>query len=459
MNAQRILGAILGTHIDLCEAQRAAAIVVDPAGEVLASWGRDAGPDTAFRIASMTKSFTAAAVLSLRDEGAVDLDTPVANYATELVGVVGPGTDPTPITLRHLLTMGSGLATDDPWADRHLDATDEELDRWIAGGLRFSFPTGTAFEYSNLGYAIVGRVVHCVTGKRLQEHVRERLLSPLGMARTGWSIAELPNGTDVTQGMHLIDGVQSPTRPLGDGVVAPMGGLWSCASDLGRWVAFLSSAFTSTPQPGQLRASSRREMQQLQRETRVRRLLAADGSRRIAEGGYAMGLTTYSDERLGRVVTHSGGLPGYGSNMRWVPGGVGVASLANVTYAPMWHASAAVLDSLGVAGLISAPTMEASDDVRIAAERLVDWFMSNNDPSTSDLFADNVFDDVPADARRSQAAARIGSTETRAATVIAVEAAGDAAASVTFVVGSTAHRVRFELAPLAGVAIQKYDWL
>ena len=458
MNAPRLLGAILGTHIDLCEASRAAAIVVDPAGEVLASWGRNAAPDTVFRIASMTKSFTAAAVLALRDEGVLNLHAPVAAYAPELAALVGPGMDPTPITLRHLLTMSSGLATDDPWADRHLDATDDELDEWITRGLRFAYPTGTAFEYSNLGYALIGRVVHRVTGIRLQEHVRECFLAPLAMDHTGWSVGELPGDSDVTQGMHLVDGIQVPTPPMGDGVIAPMGGLWSCVGDLGRWMAFLSSAFTLSPLPGVLSASSRREMQQLHRGAPVRRLTAADGSQRIAEGGYAIGLTTYADDHLGRVVTHSGGLPGYGSNMRWVPGGVGVASLANVTYAPMWHASAAVLDALGVAGLLSVPSICVTTDLRDAAERLVALLTVWDDLAATELFADNVLDDAPADWRRRDAVGRLGSSP-GAPMLITVEPAGDAAATATFVVGATPHRVRFELSPFVRIAIQKYDWL
>jgi CubicO group peptidase (beta-lactamase class C family) len=75
-----------------------------------------------YRIASMTKSFTAAVVLALRDEGVWQLDDPVARHAPELGSVSGPAGSP-PITLRHLLSMTSGLATDDAWADRHLDIT------------------------------------------------------------------------------------------------------------------------------------------------------------------------------------------------------------------------------------------------------------------------------------------------------------------------------------------------
>jgi CubicO group peptidase (beta-lactamase class C family) len=456
MSVESVVGAIARAHIELCEAQRATAIVVDAAGSVLATWGHHADPNTVFRIASMTKSFTAATVLSLRDDGVLSLDDRVASAVPELAGVIGPGPDPTPITLRHLLTMSSGLATDDPWADRHLDATDQELDGWVRAGLRFAHPTGTAFEYSNLGYALIGRVVHRITGTRLQEHVRTRFLKPLGMIHTAWAETDLTS-SDVAQGMHPVDGDQEPEAPLADGVVAPMGGLWSSAADLGRWIAFLSSAFTPTPIVGALRASSRREMQQLARETPIRRTMANDGAMRIAEGGYAMGLTTFAHDRLGRVVTHSGGLPGFGSNMRWVPGGIGVAVCANVTYAPMWHASAAILDGLAVAGLASVPTPGATADLVNAAEQLAALLLHWDDALAEALFADNVAFDSPLASRRRQAEAQLGTNG--AGSLVDVHCDGGAAATFAISVNGVSHRLRLELAPLAGVAIQKYDWL
>src|SRR6185295_19192917 len=80
--------------------------------------GEHAQPDedTAFRIASMTKTFTGAALMSLVVEGAVRLDEPVATYVPELAGWRGPTTDGPPLTVRHLASMESGLPTDDPWA-------------------------------------------------------------------------------------------------------------------------------------------------------------------------------------------------------------------------------------------------------------------------------------------------------------------------------------------------------
>ena len=86
--------------------------------------GHAPDPDTAYRIASMTKSFSAAATLLLRDEGQLILDAPIAEFAPELSEVRAPTDDAAPVTVRDLLAMTSGLVSDDAWADRHLDLTD-----------------------------------------------------------------------------------------------------------------------------------------------------------------------------------------------------------------------------------------------------------------------------------------------------------------------------------------------
>ena len=147
---------------------------------------------TRFRIASMTKSFTAAAVLTLQDEGVLDLDRPVSQFDPRLgaldIAACALSADATPVTTRHLLTMSSGLATDDPWADRKMDADAAFLDQVLDDGVSFAALPGTAFEYSNLGYAIVGRIAELVSGVSLQELVRTRLIAPLGLTSTSWDI-------------------------------------------------------------------------------------------------------------------------------------------------------------------------------------------------------------------------------------------------------------------------------
>ncbi len=128
----------------------------------------------------MTKSFSAAATLLLRDEGAFRLDDPVGRLVPELESLRGPTSDAAPITVRDLLSMTGGFVTDDAWADRNLDLTDDDFDAIVASGPVFAVPTGTEFEYSNFGYAVLGRVVHRVTGITLQTHVTERLLGAAG---------------------------------------------------------------------------------------------------------------------------------------------------------------------------------------------------------------------------------------------------------------------------------------
>ena len=474
-DGRSVVAALGRSHLELCGATRGAFAAVAVDGSVLWTWGLDAETTTVFRMASMTKSFTAALVLSLRDEGIVGLDDPIAIHAPEFGTIIGPGTDPAPITLRHLLTMSSGLTTDDPWADRHLNASDDDLDQWVSAGLRFAYPTGTAFEYSNLGYVLIGRVVHRATGRQVQDLVKERFLVPLGMTHTAWAIHALPEDADVTQGMHPGDGGPQPEPPLGDGVVAPMGGLWSCTQDLCRWISFLSSAFTEAPLPGGLAARSRREMQQLHRGWSPHTDRTPDGAIRTEVGGYAMGLTTYRDEHLGWAVSHSGGLPGYGSNMRWIPGGIGIVALANITYAPMRHATAAILNALAVADLLaptahtpstqstpSTPSTQSTastvhSDVLNASERFARLLGHWDDSEAADVFADNVLLDESATIQRREIATRWD--DGTVVQLLGVEPDGGAAAILTVIADTQLHRLRVELAPLARPLIQAYEWL
>jgi CubicO group peptidase (beta-lactamase class C family) len=308
-------------------------VVVDG---VLAVWGT-VGPNapqldehSVYRIASMTKSFSAAATLLLRDEGALGLDDPVALHDPRLDALRSPTSDAPPIRVRDLLAMSSGLVTDDPWADRHLDLSDDEFDGIVATGCAFGEPTGSAYEYSNFGFAVLGRVVERACGRPIQDVVTERLLRPLGMTSTTW---DPPDHDRWLRPMRRLDDtfVEERATP-GDGLLAPMGGLWSTVSDLARWVAWLDDAFPARdgPDDGPLSRASRREMQTVQRWVGWRTIRGVR-----APSGYGYGLRVQFEEQLGRMVTHSGGFPGYGSTMRWLPGRrVGVVALSNVTYAP-----------------------------------------------------------------------------------------------------------------------------
>ena len=315
----------------------AAGTVVHGGGFGVAAHGGPAtGTDTVFRIASMTKSFTAAAVLLLRDEGRLALDDPITRHAPELASIRPPTADSPDVTIRHLLTMSSGLSTDDPWADRHLDASAAEMDAIFAAGASFAVAPGTAMEYSNLGYAMLGRIIERVTGGSVCPFVTDRLLAPLALSCTAFEIGSLPGHAVAAVGYRNDGGIE---EPLDDGGFAPMGGLWSTVCDLARWVGFFCDAFPprDDPDSGPLRRASRREMQQVHQARPANLGYAGlDGQLRLGSGGYGMGLQRIHHLDLGATVTHSGGLPGFGSNMRWLPErDFGVVALANLTYAPM----------------------------------------------------------------------------------------------------------------------------
>jgi CubicO group peptidase (beta-lactamase class C family) len=374
---------------------------------------------TVFRIASMTKSFTGALLLALVAEGRLRLDDRVADHVPALAGWRGPTADGPPLTVRHLVSMESGLPTDDPWADRHMDITADEMDALMAATPAFSWTPGVAFEYSNLGWGLVGRVIEAVTGEPPQPQITRRLLAPLGMDDTTWT---RPAGASVAEPFRWQDGAWlAETEPVGDGQIAPMGGLWSTVGDLARWVAFHLDAWPprDDPDDGPVPRWARREQQQLRRfdeviSTRPR----PDGPSRTMATGYGIGLGIRIDPRLGTVVGHSGGLPGYGSHMRWLPGrGVGVVALANVTYAHVHDACIealevlADLDALGPARTFAAPALDrAAAD---AAALLTDWDDQRADAS----FADNVAPDEPYERRAAQArgiVARHGGLEVEA---------------------------------------------
>lgn len=409
----------------------------------------DSTDRTIYRIASMTKSFSSAATLMLRDEGVLRLDDRVADHAPELS--VLDRHDSSPVSIRDLLTMTSGLPSDDPWADRHLDLSDDEFDRIIASGPVFAHPAGNTFEYSNFGFAVLGRVIHRITGRRIQEIVSERLLGPLGMLETTWT---QPDHDDWARPMRWLDSsFVDELPPLGDGLIAPMGGLWTNVDDLATWVTWLDDGFPARADTdgGLLSRASRREMQSPQRYSGMRTLRGVRSST-----SYGFGLRILDEPDLGTVVTHSGGLPGYGSNMRWLPGRrIGAIALANATYAPMTELTARLLDHVNDRGIVPRDVLAVPAEVRDAADRLVALLTNWDDDSARSLLTASLLLDDDLDRRRTAAAAIVA--ETGPLHVDGIEARSGAAADVTCrgASGRTAS-ISLMLAPPSPPRVQSY---
>ena len=418
--------------------------------------GRAPTTRTVFRIASMTKSFTAATVLALRDGGGLPgLDEPIP-------GIVAPTSDAPPITPRLMLSMSAGFAGDDPWADRHLDIDPDDLDHLLASGLTFAVDPGTRFEYSNLGYAALGRCIERWTGERLQTLTERQLLRPLGLARTTWT---RPEDDEWARPYRIEDGVAHPEGdPLADGALAPMGGLWSCIDDLVLWMAWLDDAFPARDgfDGGPLRRSSRRELQQVHRATRVTRSSPTGEGldhvpERIDGGGYGFGHQVLHDDRFGTIVGHSGGLPGYGSNMRWLPGRrIGAVALANSTYAPMRLLTRRMLELLDDHGLVPSADAPAPRQLLSAAEHLVALLNEWSDGAADALFTDNVALDESYERRAATAAALTSSHGSLIVEDVVARTA--AAATITFrAADGHGGTIELTLSPQVPSRIQEYE--
>lgn len=191
---------------------------------------QDGGVEVAYRIGSITKTFTAVLIHQLHDAGLLDLDDPLATHL--------PGTRHGAVTLRRMLGHLSGLQRE-PVGDLWIELTVPTREELLAGFEQAEqvLPSRTTHHYSNLAYAILGEVVARVTGLTWEQALQERLLDPLGLDRTGVA----PIGARATG--YLSEPYADAVRPEPDmptGAAGPAMQLWSTAADLVRWAAFLA---------------------------------------------------------------------------------------------------------------------------------------------------------------------------------------------------------------------------
>ena len=362
--------------------------------------GRKVTPATVFRIASMTKSITALAILSLRDRGTLALDAPLAEYIPQFAAVAPPTRDSGPLTVRHLLTHTAGFVTDDPWGDRVLGMSPGALDALIAEGRLFARPPGLAFEYSNLGYALLGRVLTNLSGEPYQAFVRRTILEPLGMSRTTFDALAAARD-DFAWGYRCDDGVFSRERVEPDGEVGAMGGLATTAGDYARYVAFLSSAWPprDDAEAGPVRRASVREMALFHAPPF---LPDPVGGRAGSASAYGYGLFDADDATLGRRLHHPGGLPGYGSHMLFLPEtGVGVFAFGNRTYAPMSRITVRAAELFVAAQPKPAPA-PPSPWLKRAVDAVVAAYAAGRIETAEAVFAENLLLDTPAPLRNAE---------------------------------------------------------
>jgi CubicO group peptidase (beta-lactamase class C family) len=246
--------------------------------------GHEATPDTQYRIGSITKTFTAAAIMQLRDAGKLDLEDTLDRHVE--------GAAHTP-SIRRLLSHASGLqreTQDDSWLTLRFAPPDELLETLAQAEL--VLPAGARFHYSNLAFALLGIVVERVSGVPYQDYVRARLFEPVGLTRVSFE-PEAPAAKGYLAQPYA-DGVWD-TVGVETGAWASAGQLWGTAADICRWGAFLAD-----PDESVLASSSAEEMRTVQ--------AIADHERWLSGYGLGLGLTRDGDRIL---AGHGGSMPGF----------------------------------------------------------------------------------------------------------------------------------------------------
>ncbi len=354
-----------------------------------------------FRIASMTKSFTAMAILKLRDDGKLKLSDPVSNYIPEAAGITYNTSDSPILNIRHLLTMTGGFPEDNPWGDRQLDESNEMLLGMIDEGLSFSSVPAFQYEYSNLGYAMLGNIVSKVSGIPSQQYIRNEVFEPLGMSSTYWEYDEIPEDRLVLGYRTKEDGWELEPM-LHDGSFGAMGGLITTIEDFSKYVSLHLSAWPprNGEETGPVKRSTLREMhtQQFSRVYANNNDYNGDPCPSLRGYGYGLSITRYCNGI--RRVSHGGALPGFGSNYVFYPQyGIGLMAFGNLTYTSPWPLND-IEKLIFNNEKIQRRELRASDIFNTRKDQLMSFIQSWDVELEKEIIAENLYLDQDRDARK-----------------------------------------------------------
>jgi CubicO group peptidase (beta-lactamase class C family) len=298
--------------------------------------------DTVFRIGSMTKTFTALAILALRDDGVLRLDDPLVLHLPEAAGLVYPTRDAGPVTLRQMLTHTSGLPRDVvDTTTPAVPATEQAMVAALAG-LPLDDAPGTRRGYSTYAMGLLGLVVARRSGKSYRAFVEERILRPLGMDASTWDPEPIPAAHRATPYQRGPSGEPAATPDWRWGDMVPGGGMWSSTRDLARYAAMNLDAYPpgDRPEKGPLARGTLRESHSgaatafLNASARLARPGEGTepGDIHLQAKASTNGFGWYLDEtcEFDRIVQHGGGSAGFTAQLTMLPEhGVAVIVLRN----------------------------------------------------------------------------------------------------------------------------------
>jgi CubicO group peptidase (beta-lactamase class C family) len=344
------------------------------------------GVQQSFPIGSLSKSFGAAAILLLRDQGCLKLNQSPQDF------IPGLSSFWSSTSLHQLLSMQSGLGADygGSWAEQHLPLSNEELAERLALSVIAASAPGTSFLYSNFGYMMIGRIISEVSGKDARDFIFEHFIQPLGMSGTTWA----PPAMNTITGYRSSDDRFEEEQPFSannDGGV--FGGLWSTVPDMAVWMNFLSSAYLEgySLHDQVLSRASRLEMQ---RAVVLRPIAPPEGDKEPSPcGAYGYGLVNFQG-KTEWTVGHGGAVPGFGAHMRWSPQtGISVFAVANLRYADLSSGCAKILDC--ASGAAQHRRSELHPLLAHRANQLLSLISNWDSDAANTLFAENFFIDYP----------------------------------------------------------------
>ncbi|HMF57661.1 MAG TPA: serine hydrolase [Pyrinomonadaceae bacterium] len=250
---------------------------------------------TVFEIGSVSKPFTAIAILMLSERGRLSLDDPVTKYLQGLPPYAQK------VTIRHLLNHTSGLVDviNPRWFRKNYTPTSREVLKMLMQEQKPNAAPGEAFEYNNTGYTLLALIVEKVTGERFSKFMQENVFKPLGMTHTLIFDETKPKVLNLATSYISEGGPFQPAENLSDIYIYGAKGVWSTAEDMAKWAEALMG--------GKLVKAD--TLKQAFMPTRLN-----NGT--ISQYGY--GWYVNSDEGL-NVVEHAGGYLGYRATIRLYP--------------------------------------------------------------------------------------------------------------------------------------------
>jgi CubicO group peptidase (beta-lactamase class C family) len=363
-----LVGTRVGAHMDRLAAlgySGAVLILRDGKPVLERAWGfadraRGIRADTrsTWNLGSITKQFTAAAILRLEEQGKLRTTDSITRW---FPGAQGPKRD---ITIHQLLTHTAGFESDYAPGDYVPNTRAEYMGRMLAAPLQS--PPGTEHSYANSGYSMLAAIIELVTGKEYETALTDLVLAPAGMTETGylrpgWALERIAHGYQAGRDWGtIVDRLKVPGAPFW--ALRGNGGLQTTLADMTRWERALTSNAILT-------APSRRKFM----------------TGYVSEGGpgdsmYAYGWAVHPSARGTRVVEHNGGNGVYVAEFRrFVDEGITIfvtSSVAELSASPVVDA----LESIVFGGEVELPPAVVAVDEKTLAALPGRWKASDGEP-------------------------------------------------------------------------------